>query len=531
MNAKFAIKNLSMSFANGDEFCEILSDVSFDLKKQKITALIGESGSGKSSVALALIGLLRKAKIGGEFILESADNSYSTNKNLLELSEKNWWKIRGKNIGIVFQDPNSALNALHKIGDQIAEAIKIHDKKLSRKNLQNRVLELLEIVGLHALKSRLGDYPHQFSGGQKQRIMIAIALANNPEVLILDEPTTALDEDSQKEILDLILKLKNKFNLAVLFITHNLEIVGKIADEVLILKDKKLIEKGEKNEVFDNPSSDYGKKLVKIIKNNEKFAKKPLKMLDFEAKTGEKAILTVKNLSVAHKIKTGFFGSKDFYALKNVSFELGFGQNLGVIGKSGSGKSTLAKALMGLVFHDGDILIKTNVSHKHDESTRTTRFAKKNKLSSNNMLRNKSMQIVFQDPFSSLNPRFLVRDIIIEGLIIHRISGDKEKIVDDILAKMHLDSGLKNRYPHQLSGGQRQRVAIARALVLNPKILILDEPTSALDFVIQDEILSLLEEIQKTRDISYITISHDLSVVKRLSDKVLTLENGEVVSK
>lgn len=488
MSISLSCKNLSIAFFSHNGFDEILRNISFDLKSGEITALIGESGSGKSSVALALIGLLRRAKVAGEIIFDK--------KNLLELEEKDWWKIRGENIAIVFQDPNGALNPLHKIGKQISEAVKIHNPKISAKNLQNRVLELLEMVDFKGAQTRLDEFPFQFSGGQKQRLMIAIALANNPEILILDEPTTALDEGTQNEILKLILKLKNENNIAILFITHNLNIVKKIADGALILKDKMLIEKGEVAEIFKNPQNEYSKKLIAIAKINEEFSSKALKYHNF---SDENAVLEIKNLSTSYQKKHGFFGSKKIYVNKNLSFKVFAKQNLGIIGKSGTGKSTLAKALIGLVEYEGEIL-----------------FAQKND-------RHKIIQIVFQDPFSSLNPRFLARDIIAEGLIIQKINEDKDKIVDEILVKVGLDKALKYRYAHQLSGGQRQRVAIARALVLKPKILILDEPTSALDSVSQNEIIELLKNIQKISDISYIVISHDLSVVNRLCDRILNL--------
>lgn len=471
------IKNLEIKFHSEDGEFKAIDDVSFDLSENKITALIGQSGSGKSTLALAILGLLRKAKVNGKIIFDE--------KNLLARNENELCKIRGKEISIIFQDPNSALNPLHKIGAQISESIKIHDKKISNKKLKERVEELLDIVGLSSAKARLNNYPHQFSGGQKQRIMIAMALANNPKILIADEPTTSLDEDSQQEILELLIKLKNEFNLTILFITHNLRIVKKIADETLILKDGKLVDK----------ESDYAKKLFELTK---------IKHHQRQTKENTKKILSVKNLFVTHKIKKSFFKSEDFHANKNISFSINLGENLGIIGQSGSGKSTLAKALTNLIPYQGEI--------KSDVKKIQT-------------------QIVFQDPFSSLNPRFLIKDIIVEGLKIHKIETNKNKlgkICDEILEKLHLDKSLKNRYPHQLSGGQRQRVAIARALVLNPKILILDEPTSALDFLTQNEILNLLLEIQKNQEISYIMISHDLDAIERIADKTIHLKNGEI---
>jgi microcin C transport system ATP-binding protein len=468
------IKNLAVSFQNHQAVCGI----SLQLHAKKITALVGQSGSGKSSVALAIVNLLGKAaKISGEVVFDK--------KNLLTLDEKNLCQIRGRDIGLVFQDPNSSLNSLHKIGKQIAEAITIHNPKISAKARQIRVRELLKIVELESFASRLNDFPHQLSGGQKQRVMLAIALANNPKILIADEPTTALDFRVQNEILDLILRLKNQLGLAVLFITHDLRVVKKIADEVIILQEGKIIAQGG----------------VEVLPNPPKLEFKRAKAFETDE------ILAVKNLSVIHKIKKSLFKNKNFYANCDLNFSLKIGENLGIIGESGSGKSTLALALLNLISWQGEI-----------------KFSGAKTWAKNNFELRKKVQIVFQDPFSSLNPRMLVRDIILEGLLIHKIEGD----VESIMTKLHLDLNLQNRYTHQLSGGQRQRVAIARALILNPQILVLDEPTSALDFPTQNQILQLLLEIQKTQKISYIFISHDLDAVQQISHKILTLKNGKI---
>jgi microcin C transport system ATP-binding protein len=465
-----SVQNLSISFQN----TKVVDNISFNLSPKKITALVGQSGSGKSMTALAIAGLAPKAKISGKIIFEG--------KNLLEMSEKDLCKIRGKEIGIIFQDPNTSLNPLHKVRKQIAEAIKIHNPKISKKDLQKRIDELLQMTELESVKSRLDHYPHQFSGGQKQRLMIAIALANNPKILIADEPTTALDVTIQNEVLKLLLRLKNEMNLAVLFITHNLSIVKKIADEVLEIKEGKLVST--------------------TAKSSEK------SFLAVKRDVQETEILSIKNLFVIY--------DKKFYANRNINFSLKLGENLGIIGESGSGKSTLALALTNLIPSLGEINF----------------FQSKNWQKNNFELR-KSIQIIFQDPFSSLNPRMKVEDIILEGLLIHENRSAFAKASADrlttILNQLHLSSNLKNRYPHELSGGQRQRVAIARALILNPKILVLDEPTSALDFTTQNEILKLLEEIQTEQKISYILISHDLDVVSRIADRIAVLKDGSIV--
>lgn len=451
------IKNLSIAFNNH----QILKDFSINLEGKKITALVGQSGSGKSSIALAILGLLSKAKIDGEIILSG--------KNLLKIDEKEFCKIRGKEIGFIFQDPQTSLNPLHKIGKQIAESILIHNPKISKKDLKNRVHELLQMVDLESAIARLDDYPHQFSGGQKQRIMIAIALANNPKILIADEPTTSLDIKRQDEILNLLLRLKNELGIAVLLITHNLRAVKKIADEVISLS---------KNSSLDFDFSPH-KKLI-------------------DAK--QKEILAVKNLSVSFDKKT---------IIQNINFSLKEGENLGIIGESGSGKSTLALALCGLIKSAGELKFFENKNWKNSEK-----------------LLRRNVQIIFQDPFSSLSPRLKISEIILEGLKIHKADFTKinqEAELTKIMQQLHLSLNLKNHYPHQLSGGQRQRVAIARALILQPKILILDEPTSALDFATQKQILKLLFEIQKMRQVSYILISHDMEVVNAICDKSISL--------
>jgi microcin C transport system ATP-binding protein len=487
-----SVKNLKVCF---DEK-QIIHDVSFNLSAKKITTLVGQSGSGKSVTALVIAGLLFKAKTSGEVIFAE--------KNLLKLDEKNWCKIRGKEIGFVFQDPNTSLNPLHKIGKQIAEAITIHEPKISKKNLEDRVAKLLKMVELESLKSRLNDYPHQLSGGQKQRVMIAIALANNPKILIADEPTTALDSAVRDEILALIQHLKNQLNLAVLFITHDLQVVKKIADEVLVMNLGEIVERGEVDDVFLRPKNSYTKLLIEATQVEKKHSKQ----------IASEEVLLVKNLSVIHQIKKSFFKKENFYANRDINFSLKSGENIGIIGQSGSGKSTLALALLNLIPSLGEIEF----------------FGKKSWKKNNSELR-RNVQIVFQDPFSSLNPRMTIKEIISEGLIIHKLCEGEDRLNSEInlaMKELKLDLDLQNRYPHELSGGQRQRVAIARALILKPRILILDEPTSALDVLTQKEILKLLLNIQKNQEISYIFISHDLGAIAQISDKVLVIKNGKI---
>ncbi len=499
MSPLLSVKNLSISFQDN----KVVDNISFNLGVKKVTALVGESGSGKSITSLAILGLLQGVDVVGEINF--------ANKNLLKLSQKELCKIRGKEIGTVFQDPNTSLNPLHKIGKQIAEAITIHNPKISKKNLKNRIKELLKMVDLDFLDNRLNDFPHQLSGGQKQRVMIAIALANNPKILIADEPTTALDVTVQNEILNLLLKLKNELGLSILFITHNLRVVRKISDEVLEIKNGKIIN----SSVILEPKARGSQEMEFGV--SEERANKFGDITDgVNFKNDElKKILDVKDLSVIHQVKKSLFKKEDFYANRNMNFSLNSGENLGIIGESGSGKSTLALALLNLIPWVGKI-----------------EFFNQKNWQKNNLDLRRDVQVVFQDPFSSLNPRMTVKEIIEEGLIIHDkkiTTKERDEKVTDILQKLHINLDFKNRYPHQLSGGQRQRVAIARALILNPKILILDEPTSALDISTQEKILKILEEIQKNQEISYIIISHDLDVVAKISDKIAVIKDGQIV--
>ncbi len=469
-----SIKDLNISFENknaqrnNSENKIIVKNFNCNLEAGKITALIGVSGSGKSSIALAIMNLIKNAKISGEIIFAK--------QNLLKLSPKSLAKIRGKNIGLIFQDANSALNPLHKIHHQIAETISIHNPKINSKDLNRRVEELLKMVELEQLILRKKSYPHQLSGGQKQRVMIAIALANNPQILIADEPTTALDNRIQNEILILLKKLAKNLNLAILLITHNRLVVTKLADEIIEIGDK----------IAHNLSQNYNRNV------NDDQGKK---------------IIEVKNLTVSNK--------KNFLN-HDITFDVKSGVNLGIIGESGSGKTTLALALCNL--YRAHLLTKGEIKY----------FGNKNWQNNNQELR-KMVQIIFQDPFSSLNPRMLAKEIIGEGLIINGFKKDYiANKIDEIFQKLHLDCDLQNRYPHQLSGGQRQRVAIGRALILNPQILILDEPTSSLDYAIESEILSLLKEIQSKQKITYLIISHNLEVVEFIADEVGIISQGKI---
>ena len=495
------VKNLSISFQVSGHQLKVVNNISFDLLPGKITAIVGQSGSGKSVTALSIMKLLaHNATISGQVIFDKMD--------LLTLSEDSLTKIRGKDIGMIFQDPVSSLNPLHTIRKQISEAISIH-YKFSSKQVGQRVNELLDLVDLKNFTDRLDSYPHQLSGGQRQRVMIAIALANNPKLLIADEPTTALDVATQNEILKLLLDLRDKLNLTILFITHNLRLVKILADNVLVMNRGEIYERGSVDNIFTNPQHQYTKSLISALSSN---LKEPV-----SAKGqyhNSKIILEVKNLTVTFPLRKNFFGIVKQYlkANNNISFDLKQGKTLGIIGGSGSGKSTLAFAIANLIESSGDVIIdEVNIKNL-------------NKSQKNNL--RKKIQIIFQDPYSSLNPRMKISKIIEEGLIIHHLPIEDK--VNKILVEVGLNVKMADYYPHQLSGGQRQRVAIARSLILNPEILILDEPTSSLDLITQDEILKLLNQLQKNYKISYIFISHDLDVIRSVSNNIMVMKDGMI---
>ena len=479
---------------------KLVSNVNFNISRGEFVALIGESGSGKSLSALSTVGLLPsaiKASGKGKWL----DLTY-------DLADHNSLKMfRGKEIGFIFQEPLVSLNPLHTIGKQIGECITTHTS-ISNVDLKDKVIALLKDVKLDDPERRFNHYPHQLSGGQRQRVMIAMALSNNPKLLIADEPTTALDVTIQKEILDLLHSLRASYDLSILFITHNLKIVKNLADRLYIMKDGKIIESGKTKVIFKRPTHIYTKDLIepKIKITKSKF-------------NASKVLLSAENLSVKYKGPRSLFrsSSKDFYALDKVSLSIKFGETLGVVGESGSGKTSLALSILKLIDYQGDInLYLPEVVCR-----------KKDKLK--NYRRN--VQIVFQDPFSSLSPRLSIRDIIGEGIISHRIFS-KEQVEEKIglaLRRVDLDKATLERYPHEFSGGQRQRIAIARAIIMEPKLLILDEPTSSLDAAVQKQIITLLIDLQKDLNLSYLFISHDLELVSTISHRMVVMKDGKIV--
>ena len=479
---------------------KLVSNVNFNISRGEFVALIGESGSGKSLSALSTVGLLPsaiKASGKGKWL----DLTY-------DLADHNSLKMfRGKEIGFIFQEPLVSLNPLHTIGKQIGECITTHTS-ISNVDLKDKVIALLKDVKLDDPERRFNHYPHQLSGGQRQRVMIAMALSNNPKLLIADEPTTALDVTIQKEILDLLHSLRASYDLSILFITHNLKIVKNLADRLYIMKDGKIIESGKTKVIFKRPAHIYTKDLIepKIKITKSKF-------------NASKVLLSAENLSVKYKGPRSLFrsSSKDFYALDKVSLSIKFGETLGVVGESGSGKTSLALSILKLIDYQGDInLYLPEVVCR-----------KKDKLK--NYRRN--VQIVFQDPFSSLSPRLSIRDIIGEGIISHSIFS-KEQVEEKIglaLRRVDLDKATLERYPHEFSGGQRQRIAIARAIIMEPKLLILDEPTSSLDAAVQKQIIKLLIDLQKDLNLSYLFISHDLELVSTISHRMVVMKDGKIV--
>ncbi len=476
----------------------VVEDVSFTIEPGEVMALIGESGSGKSLTALSVMRLLpQAATLSTESQIHFEDSALTT------MTERELQSIRGSKIAMIFQEPMTSLNPLHRIGRQIGEVLKLHST-LSGREIEGRVLELLDDVQLGGLKTRLNAYPHELSGGQRQRVMIAMALACNPALLIADEPTTALDVTVQAEILKLLKKLQEERQMAMLFITHDLHMVQKIAHKVCVMTKGRIVEQGTVQEIFTQPQHDYTKRLLSAQPTNLA----PL------ANPDAPEMLRLEDISVAFMQKRRFFGkAPTIRVLDNVSFAVKEGQTLGVMGESGSGKSTLAMAILRLIPYTGTtVFMGMQLNMLQKEAMRAMR---------------KELQIVFQDPFASLNPRMSVGEIISEGLRAHGMA--PLNAIDEVLKEVGLDPGIQHRYPHEFSGGQRQRIAIARALVLKPTLLILDEPTSALDISVQAQIIDLLHGLQQKYTLTMIFISHDLRVIRAMSHAIVVLKDGRIV--
>jgi len=496
------IEGLDVRFDTPDGEVHAVRAVDLTVHAGETLAIVGESGSGKSQMVLAALGLL--AANG-----RAAGSVRYRGSELLGLPSRALNRYRGAKLSMIFQEPMTSLDPHYRIERQIAEPL-VHHRGMTRRAARPRVLELLELVGIPDAEDRLRAYPHELSGGQRQRVMIAMALANEPDLLIADEPTTALDVTIQAQILDLLASLQTRLGMAVVFITHDLGIVRRIAQRVVVMNEGRVVEQGPTARIFSAPREAYTKMLL---------AAEP---------TGSKApvpadravLLEGRGLRVTFAARRGLFGKRplDFTAVDGITLQLRQGQTLGVVGESGSGKTTLGRALLRLLPSDGEI-----------------RFAGEDiqgwSLNKMRALR-KNLQLVFQDPYGSLSPRMTVGEIVTEGLLVHEpglSSKDRDRRCGEVLEEVRLDGAARNRYPHEFSGGQRQRIAIARALILKPKVIVLDEPTSALDRSVQKQIIDLLRELQATHGLSYIFISHDLAVVRVLADEVLVMKDGRCV--
>ena len=533
------VEDLRVSFkGENKQWIETVKGISFSIPKNKTVALVGESGSGKSVTSLAVMGLLPK---GQSQIAERSQIKFE-GKDLLHLSAGEIRKICGKDIAMIFQEPMSSLNPVFTVGDQIAEVLRIH-LGMRRKEARARVLELLREVGIPAPETKIDAYPSQLSGGQQQRVMIAMAIACEPKLLIADEPTTALDVTIQKQIIDLLESLRQRHQMSMLFITHDLALVGEIADEVIVMRHGEIRECGPVEQVLERPQDVYTKALLHC---RPQLASRPSRLpvtsdfmkqehgqwfevsqrsdLNLKQRTrglkgDEQIILEVKDLKKSFYSRKGLWGREEFQAVKGVSFQLAKGKTLGLVGESGSGKTTIGLLLMRLHQATGGQAL---IGGKDILAMSEKEFCQYQR----------KIQIIFQNPYASLNPRFTIGQILLEPMRIHGIGqndAERKKIALELLERVSLPVQAYDRYPHEFSGGQRQRIAIARCLTLKPEILICDESVSALDVSVQAQVLNLLQDLQDEFGLSYIFISHDLSVVKYISDQVMVMNHGELV--
>ncbi|MGD9867885.1 MAG: ABC transporter ATP-binding protein [Hyphomicrobiales bacterium] len=498
------VRDLSVDFHGGGSVTHAVKSISFDIRPGETVALVGESGSGKTASALSIMQLLPYPAAShptGKILFDG--------KDLIKASPAELRQVRGNRITMIFQEPMTSLNPLHSIERQVGEVLKLH-RGMSDAAARTRVLELLEKVGIPNAAERLGAYPHQLSGGQRQRVMIAMALANEPDLLIADEPTTALDVTIQAQILELLKDLQREFGMAMLLITHDLGIVRKMAERVCVMNQGEIVERGATASVFDKPEHPYTKHLMAAEPKGD------------PPKSDHKApvVMEAENLRVWFPIRRGLLRRTVGHvkAVDGLSLKLRAGQTLGVVGESGSGKTTLGLALLRLLSSEGPIAyVGKRIDGLNSKQMRPMR---------------RQMQIVFQDPYGSLSPRMSVSQIIEEGLMIQRPgmkSAERRERAARALKEVGLDPAMQDRYPHEFSGGQRQRIAIARAMVLEPKFVMLDEPTSALDMSVQAQIVDLLRELQDRHKLAYLFISHDLKVVRALANDVIVMRDGKVV--
>ena len=530
MSSFLSVKNLQTEFKTKDLFVKALKGVSFDIQAGEALGVVGESGSGKSVTALSIMRLIPQppgAITDGQIRLEG--------KDLLTYSEKQMRQIRGNRISMIFQEPMTSLNPVFTVGYQIDEALILH-QCMNKKEAREKTIDLLDQVGIVNPSGRVNSYPHEMSGGQRQRVMIAMAIACHPDLLIADEPTTALDVTIQKQIIELIQSLQEKMKMGVMFISHDLGIIAEIAQRVLVMYEGKIVEEGKTSEIFKNPKQAYTKGLIAcrpkldmktarlpmisdfVEGKEEALIKLPLK----EKKTfSAEPLLEVKNLKKYFPLQKSFFGKALSYikAVDDISFEIQKGSTMGLVGESGCGKTTLGRTILHLIQpSNGSVLYnKTDISKLKKKELKAMR---------------RKMQIIFQDPYASLNPRMTIGTSIMEPMIIHKLYPDKEQRisrVESLMEQVGLDKNMKNRYPHEFSGGQRQRICIARAIAIKPEFIVCDESVSSLDVSIQAQILNLLKELQEKMNLTYIFISHDLTVVKFISDKIAVMNKGKLV--
>lgn len=531
------VKNLVVEFQTDEGIIRAVNNVSFDIPAGKTIGIVGESGSGKSVTSLAVMGLLQKpaSRI-------SQGQIFFNGQDLLKCTDAQMREIRGNQISMIFQEPMTSLNPVFKVGDQIAEAIKIH-KNVSSKEAWEKAVDLMNQVGIPNPLASAHKYPHEMSGGQKQRVMIAMAISCEPKLLIADEPTTALDVTIQKQVLELLHNLQQKYKMSMMFITHDLGVIGDIADDVVVMYRSNIVEKNNAQEIFYTAKHPYTKGLLACRPKLGANPRRLLTVSDFmdengvektvsseritvfdkelETEKSQDVLLEVKNLVTQFPIKGGIFGrTVDYFkAVNDVSFKVKKGKTLGLVGESGCGKTTLGRSIMRLVEPSAGSIIYNgkDITHVYGEELRQLR---------------RKIQIIFQDPYSSLNPRMTISEILMEPLNIHNIGSSKKERFDmarELFEKVGLRASLLNRYPHEFSGGQRQRICIARALMLKPEFVICDESVSALDVSIQAQVLNLLLDLQDEFHLTYIFISHDLSVVNFIADEVGVMNRGKII--
>ncbi len=490
-------KNYSVSLNNSKK--SLINRLSFNLEKGQSLGIVGESGSGKSLAALSALGLLNRR------IFSTTGDILVNNRNIFDLNDRELNDLRGNEISMIFQEPMLSLNPVKNLHSQIYECVELSNENLDERDIKNS----LDAVGLLNTEKILNSYPHMISGGQRQRFMIAMSILRKPNIIIADEPTTALDVTLQKQILDTLSNLKKDLDMSMILISHDIELIKRYCDQIIVMKNGIIVENQSTNKIFSNPQHDYTKELLKFKSSN--FRESVI--------SRENEVLETKNLSCKYLIKDSLFNSKKEYfkALNNININIHEGESVGIVGESGSGKTTLAMSIMHLLSYEGDIKICKTIN--------------KDKILSDRSLR-RNFQIIFQDPFSSLSPRMTINQILSEGIINLLEINDKKRINEmcvNILNEVGLEKNMLKRYPQEFSGGQRQRIAIARALILQPRLLILDEPTSALDVLVQESVVKLLINLQSRFNLSYCFISHDLNLIKKMCHKTYVMKDSSIV--